>query len=70
MRFTLDARSLSYRDTSTSGWRVGRGCADVMVGSSSRELPLEGVLAVNGARRPRALARVRFGASGRGRAAR
>ena len=50
VRFTLDARSLSYWDTATDGWRVARGCAHVMVGPSSRELPLTGVLAVNGAR--------------------
>jgi beta-glucosidase len=59
VRFTLDARSLSYWDAGTSGWQVGRGCADVMIGSSSREVPLEGVLAIDGARCRGALARVR-----------
>jgi beta-glucosidase len=67
VKFTLDARSLSYWDTATKGWRVARGCAGVMVGSSSRELPLDGVLAVDGARCPRAVAAVRFGPSARGR---
>jgi beta-glucosidase len=47
--FPLDARALSYWDTASDGWRIARGCADVMVGSSSRALPLRGVLAVGGA---------------------
>jgi beta-glucosidase len=50
--FALDARSFSYWDTATNGWRIAPGCDTVMVGSSSRDLPLRGVLAVNGARCP------------------
>jgi beta-glucosidase len=47
--FTLDARSLSYWDTVSHRWRVAPGCDTVMVGSSSRHLPLQGMLAVDGA---------------------
>lgn len=56
--FPLNARSLSYWDTSTGRWSVAAGCYPVMVGSSSRELPLSGVLAVNGAACPGAIANV------------
>jgi beta-glucosidase len=54
----LDARSLSYWNTSKGAWSVAAGCVAVMVGSSSRELPLNGTLAVNGASCPGALASV------------
>ena len=47
--FVLDARSLSYWDTAAGGWRVAPGCYRVMVGSSSRDLPLHGVFARAGA---------------------
>lgn len=70
VRFALDARSLSYWDTATNGWRVARGCVDVMVGASSRELSLKGVLAANGASCRDAVARVRFGAPTRRRTGR
>jgi beta-glucosidase len=46
--FPLDARSLSYWDSAAAGWRVAPGCDAVSLGSSSRELPLRGALAVNG----------------------
>jgi hypothetical protein len=46
----LDARSLAYWDAGTRTWRVAPGCDTVLVGASSRELALTGVLAVNGAR--------------------
>jgi beta-glucosidase len=59
--FPLDARSLAYWSTASNSWRVARGCVEVMVGSSSRKLPLRDVLAVNGARCRGAVA-VRFGA--------
>ena len=38
--FTLDRRALSYWDTAAGGWHVAPGCYEVMVGSSSRDLPL------------------------------
>jgi beta-glucosidase len=50
--FPLDARSLSYWDTTTRAWRVISGCDQVLVGASSREPLLLGLLAVNGARCP------------------
>jgi beta-glucosidase len=56
--FPLDARALSYWDTGAGGWRVAPGCYGVMVGSSSRDLLLRTVLAVNGASCPGASARV------------
>jgi beta-glucosidase len=37
---TLDASSFSYWDTSAQSWRIAPGCDTIMVGSSSRELPL------------------------------
>ena len=40
MSFTLDRRALSYWDTAAGGWHVAPGCYEVMVGSSSRDLPL------------------------------
>ena len=40
--FTLDKRALSYWDTAAGAWRVAPGCSAVMVGSSSRDLPLRG----------------------------
>ena len=48
--FTLGPRALSYWDTAAGGWRVAPGCYRVMVGSSSRELPLRGVFGQGGAR--------------------
>jgi beta-glucosidase len=42
--FSLDRRAFSYWDVSTNGWRVARGCYRVYVGSSSRDLPLRGVV--------------------------
>jgi beta-glucosidase len=42
VRFTLDARALSYWDTAAGAWRVAPGCHEVAVGSSSRDLPLRG----------------------------
>ncbi|HUE25800.1 MAG TPA: glycoside hydrolase family 3 C-terminal domain-containing protein [Solirubrobacteraceae bacterium] len=46
----IDSRALSYWDTATGAWRVAPGCYRVMVGSSSRELPLRGVLGSGGVR--------------------
>ena len=42
-RFTiaLDERALSYWDTRTQNWRPAPGCYRVLVGSSSRSLPLQ-----------------------------
>jgi beta-glucosidase len=59
--FPLDARSLSYWDVASKGWRVVRGCVQVMVGSSARDLPIRRVLAVNGARCANASARITLG---------
>jgi beta-glucosidase len=46
----IDLRSLAHWDATTDAWQVTPGCYRVMVGSSSRDLPLQGGLAVGGAR--------------------
>jgi beta-glucosidase len=48
--FPLDARALSYWDVGAGGWRLAPGCYHVMVGSSSRDLPLHAALGQGGAR--------------------
>jgi len=48
--FRLNDRAFSYWDVTRNGWRVAPGCYRVMVGSSSRELPLRGSIARGGAR--------------------
>ena len=47
--FDLDERSFSYWDTAADSFRVAPGCYKILVGSSSRDLPLEGVIARGGA---------------------
>jgi beta-glucosidase len=59
--FPIDARALSYWSTADDGWRVADGCYRVMAGSSSRDLPAEGVLAVGNATCPGALAAIPAG---------
>jgi beta-glucosidase len=61
--FPLDTRALAYWNTATGRWSVAAGCDPVMVGSSSRELPLKGLLAVNGASCPGAGASVNVASS-------
>ena len=46
--FSLDERALSYWDAGASAWKVTTGCAAVKVGSSSRDLPLNGKLPIGG----------------------
>jgi beta-glucosidase len=48
--FRLGARALSYWDAGASAWRVAAGCYRVMVGSSSRDLPLSALLGEGGVR--------------------
>jgi len=55
----LDARSFSYWSNAAGGWRTARGCARIAVGSSSRDLPLRGVISQGGAACGRARARHR-----------
>jgi len=47
--FTLNSRAFSYWDVNRSSWVVAPGCYGVMVGSSSRDLPLNDVIARGGA---------------------
>ncbi len=42
--FPLDARAFSYWDVTQHRWSVTRGCYRVMVGSSSRDLPLSATI--------------------------
>jgi hypothetical protein len=41
----LDDRAFSYWDTKSHAWKVAPGCYGVFVGSSSRDLPLQSVVA-------------------------
>jgi beta-glucosidase len=58
--FNLDFRALSYWDTATRTWSVVPGCDSLLLGASSREPALAGLLAVNGAKCPHAGASVNF----------
>ena len=49
LRFDLDARAFSYWDTASGGWVVAPGCYQVMVGRSSRNIRLTGVVGLGGA---------------------
>ena len=42
VRFELDKRALSYWNTKTHDWEVLPGTYQVKVGSSSRDLPIQG----------------------------
>ena len=53
--FTLDERAFQFYDTAASGWRTAPGCYRVMVGRSSRDLPLGGAISRGGARCPQEL---------------
>ena len=44
VRFVLDERAFSYWDPRSDGWRVAAGCYRIMVGASSRDLPLQGII--------------------------
>jgi beta-glucosidase len=48
----LDARAFSYWSDTANAWRVVPGCDTIAVGSSSRQLPLSGVIAQGGASCP------------------
>ena len=46
---TLDSRSFAYWDTASGRWKVAPGCYGILVGTSSRNLPLRGAVAIGGA---------------------
>lgn len=52
--FPVDAQALSYWDTAAGSWQEVPGCYRVMVGDSSAQLPLRGMLGVGGASCPTA----------------
>jgi beta-glucosidase len=56
--FPIDPRSLSHWEAGPGGWQVTPGCYRVMVGRSSRDMPLAGVVAVRGATCPGAMGRM------------
>jgi beta-glucosidase len=47
VHLTLDARSFSYWDSETHGWKILPGTYRIMIGSSSRDIQLQGKLTVN-----------------------
>src|SRR5437773_7745306 len=49
VQLVLDARAFSYWNAAADGWAVAPGCYRVMVGRSSRDIRLEGVVAQAGA---------------------
>ena len=58
---SLDRRAFSYWDALTGAWVTRPGCYGVLAGSSSRDLPLRGKVAVGDAKCPGALARLAAG---------
>ena len=53
VRFTLDPRAFSYWNEQTNGWVVADRTYQVLVGDSSRNLPLQGSLDVRQTDGPR-----------------
>ena len=47
VHFDLDARAMSYWNTKKHGWEILPGAYQVKVGSSSRDLPLQGTFQVD-----------------------
>ena len=45
MTFSLEDRDFSYWDVRRHAWRVAAGCYRILVGSSSRDIRLEDVIA-------------------------
>ena len=54
----LDFRSFAHWDTTVQDWRVTPGCYGVLVGRSSRDLPLRATVSVGGASCPGAAASI------------
>jgi beta-glucosidase len=48
--FKLDRRSFAYYDPNAGGWTVAKGCYQIMVGSSSRDIAQHATVAVGGAK--------------------
>lgn len=46
MHFTVTTRDLAYRNDATAGWTTPAGPYQILLGDSSRNLPLSGALAV------------------------
>ncbi len=49
VHFPLNRRAYSYWDTASGAWTVAPGCYGVAVGTSSRDLPLQGEIGMGGA---------------------
>jgi beta-glucosidase len=52
VRFTLESRDMAVFDPDAGGWVVREGDFDILVGSSSRKLPLSATVHVAGSGRP------------------
>ena len=50
LKLPIDFRSLAHWSDAAHRWQVGPGCYRVLVGDSSRKLPLSATIAVGGAR--------------------
>ena len=48
VRFSLNRRAFSYWSTKAHGWKVVRGCGQVLVGSSSAKTPLRAPIGPRG----------------------
>jgi beta-glucosidase len=55
VQFSLTARDLAHWDTSVGGWTVTPGSYQIMVGDSSRNLPLSGAVTITTTLHPSAL---------------
>jgi Fibronectin type III-like domain len=49
VKLPLDFRSLAHWSDAAHRWKVSSGCYRVLVGDSSRDLPLSATIAVGGA---------------------
>jgi beta-glucosidase len=47
VQLTLDERSFSYWDVNSSSWVVVPGTYEIMVGSSSRDIQMQGQISIN-----------------------
>ncbi len=46
VHLTLDSRAFSYWDVNSHGWKIAPGEYKIMIGSSSRDIRLNGQLAI------------------------
>lgn len=51
LEFTLTERAFSYYNPLTKAWQIEEGCYEISVGSSSRDLPLQGYIELESAQK-------------------